>query len=468
MAVRVGADTAVGAEREGAAKAAPRRPTRLSRVLQHTLVVDRPTTAEWLVTLVALFIMGRYPVLFFRERLAGVFGGPPGIVWENDVAIQATFGAAMLMVLILAAKRASGTVLLRQPLLLAFCAWVWASVAWSVEPATSARRALLFLGAAGVGWYLGDRYTLREQIRMAAYVSAVGLVVSLVAIAVWPEFALVTNWILGLVSGAYRSRNHFAPILGLAIMACAFMLFTEGKRFLPVIVGFGAAALFLNSLTGARTTSASLGAAAVAVGLAYVVRSTTGRWLPGWATGLAILAGLGGVGAWVYANFEQVVDVLGRRPTLSGRTGIWEVNLWFVEVRPWTGWGFEAIWAHPVTIELGHQLLGRHPWSSHSGYFEVILGTGWIGMGLLAAFLVFGFWQALLLAGRSRDAASLWPLAILTYVVLHNVSDGYFVSSDFFWALVVAVTVGATEANRRLRLQRNSQGAPVGDGERRA
>ena len=89
-----------------------------------------------------------------------------------------------------------------------------------------------------------------------------------------------------------------------------------------------------------------------------------------------------------YALFlsSGMVESLGRDPTLTGRTVIWDVVL-SVRGNALVGTGFESFW-------LGKRL--HRVWEltmpglqeAHNGYLELYLNLGWIGVILLGAVLI--------------------------------------------------------------------------------
>ena len=88
----------------------------LARALPRVLAAQRVAPWEWAVTVTALFLLGRSPVLFARQRLANVFGGRTGPLWQEDLVVQATFAVVIIVMLALAARRARASALMRQPL----------------------------------------------------------------------------------------------------------------------------------------------------------------------------------------------------------------------------------------------------------------------------------------------------------------------------------------------------------------
>ena len=174
----------------------------------------------------ALFALGRGPVLFLRERMADVFGGSAGVQWPEDNVIRGVFIAVEAAVIVVAVLRSRPSTLLRQPFLIVFLAVAWASLAWSERPQVTLSRVSLFIGAAFVGWFVGHRFTLRQQVWIVAGVGAAAVASTLLALVAWPDIAMSTPGAEGVWSGMYVNRQVLGPVLCLGLLASAF-LFTE-------------------------------------------------------------------------------------------------------------------------------------------------------------------------------------------------------------------------------------------------
>jgi O-antigen ligase len=408
---------------------------------------------ELAVTLIVLFILGRTPLLFFRERTGSAFW-PIKPLWQDDLIVTCVFGAVQLAILVLAILRARARVLLAQPLLLAFLAFAWFSISWSVEPAISARHALLMVGTAGVGWYIGDRFSLRDQIRVVAWLGWVAAGTTIISLFAWNRLARSTGATLGFWSGVYVNRNSLALALSLGLLGSMFFLrFASRTRGIRWLVALQVLVLLL---TRSRTPIIGL---AVALTLALVVhwlRRRRGAYISTGAAAYVVFAVFATGALCVHWYWTDILRRLGRDPDLTGRTVVWELVRWFARLRPFRGWGFEAIWANSHAIGqaqaahgsytggLGRGIPGGWPFSAHNGYYEIILGVGYIGLVLFIGFLAVGVWRAFHKAWTRTDPESLWPLALIIFAVVVNFSESLFISSEAVLALTVAAVVAAT------------------------
>jgi exopolysaccharide production protein ExoQ len=442
-----------GRDRPRRTRRADRTERRVDRVRSQARAQARPAPAagwEWGLAVVGLFLLSRSPVLFYRERVAELFDLERATgIWPDDTVLRLTFTALLLAMYVLAARTCDPRTLLRQPFLLIFLAWSLASVTWSIEPGVSLWRVALFGGTAIFGWYLGERYPVKDLVSIVGAAMAIGALVSVVALAAWPDRALATNRVEGLWSGAYVNRNLLGHAMAIGLVTLPFLWSTVGKRRRAFLIAVGLLEMFLLLRSGSRTPWIALGAAA-AVGIPLLlVRKATTRALKPAAGAFAVGLVSGYAALIVQWNWNVIVNWLDRSTKLSGRTLMWSVVRYYHRMQPWRGWGFEALWAHPPTIAVAQTAYGKFPYSSHSGYLEVLISTGWIGLAMFTAFLAFALWRSFRFAWEGTNGASLWPLVFIVFALVANVSESLFVSAEATWALTVAAAVAVARARRR-------------------
>jgi exopolysaccharide production protein ExoQ len=117
--------------------------------------------------------------------------------------------------------------------------------------------------------------------------------------------------------------------------------------------------------------------------------------------GLSVLAFL----AFTYLS-SDLLAVIGRDATLTGRTEIWSVVLDAIWQQPILGSGYYAATADFIKpLLLG--LIGSAAVDSHNGYLDVLLGTGIVGLAVLVVCILLaisrGISQACSTAGTEQD-----------------------------------------------------------------
>lgn len=116
---------------------------------------------------------------------------------------------------------------------------------------------------------------------------------------------------------------------------------------------------------------------------------------------------------------DDLVAVLGRDATLTGRTFIWPIVLDAIWQKPFFGFGYYAA----TEDFIGPLLIGRlGVANSHNGYLDVLLGTGIVGLASLlfciSSVLVKGIDRVKTSANLERDCFSLlvlFPISSLIF-----------------------------------------------------
>ena len=105
-------------------------------------------------------------------------------------------------------------------------------------------------------------------------------------------------------------------------------------------------------------------------------------------TDFGVLGALLLAGLLLFAS-DVFLEILGKDATLTGRTKIWAAALRQAELRPWTGYGYSAVWDDKtgwgplawITKEAGFK-----PSHAHNAWLEQWLGLGYTGVLAWALF----------------------------------------------------------------------------------
>lgn len=120
---------------------------------------------------------------------------------------------------------------------------------------------------------------------------------------------------------------------------------------------------------------------------------------------------------------EAIFSALGRDTTLTGRTDIWKLAMGLV-TNPLTGTGFESFWlgnrSEYFSDKYWFQLT-----EAHSGYLEVYLEGGIIGLSLLAIMIINGF-RNVCKALISYFEYGKLVLVFFIIALIHNVTESSF------------------------------------------
>lgn len=147
--------------------------------------------------------------------------------------------------------------------------------------------------------------------------------------------------------------------------------------------------------------------------------------------------------------YEFIVKLLGKEPTLTGRTDLWRDLIALGMQRPIFGAGYGGFWTPSVNQYVGE----AHPWDpgqAHNGYIEIFLHLGVVGL------VLFGFAVVSALKGAFRQCRLDFEygksrLILLAPALIHNYSESGFIRPThliWFTFLLVAVNIWHSSSSR--------------------
>ena len=333
--------------------------------------------------------------------------------------------------------------------ILALVAVAVASSAWSLDPVFSARRSLVLLATTVYGIYFGGRFTIPEQLRLLSWAFALVIFSNLFMVILMPQYGVDHGVFLGAWLGAFPQKNLTAR----AMVVAALVFFFARPSPVSRIRWIGVAAS-LCLVAASRSVTGSI-MVIILIVIITVIASPLSKLKP-----TALIPVMSGVGALViplafliWTHQSQLLALVGRDSTLTGRTALWSALLPSVFRRPWLGFGFNAFWSGMQGASYSVQLMmGWHMLRAHSGFLDLCLDLGVLGLAtFVAGYLVLSK-RALQILRRVPGPESYWLCAFLCLMVLYNLDDGEVLKqNDIFWVLYTSTAVNiATRLRERL------------------
>ena len=274
------------------------------------------------------------------------------------------------------------------------------SVLWSQAPEVTLRRAIALLLSSAFAIFLLVRFNLRTVFNLVVIAFAIFIALSILAAAV-PGLGITPS---GAYAGAWRGltgqKNVFGRTVGLAVvlLPLAYALRLTDWRKLALLMTPVALLLLLlsRSATSLVTVVGSFGIGAM---LYASLGGSFGRWRLRPELGLTLLLAVAvTVFLVVTYGWTTSLEALGRDPTLTGRTKLWN---WAIGInveagRELLGSGYRAFWIDANTkyffefFAWAQSLDGTRsetfsgPDHAHSGYVDTYLQLGLVGVSVLA------------------------------------------------------------------------------------
>ena len=213
--------------------------------------------------------------------------------------------------------------------------------------------------------------------------------------------------------------------------------------------------LIIMSQSGTALVTSALIAAALLI--TNVGRGDIRHFIPALALlfALAIIGVTGGAAFWT-----DLLAMLGRDPTLTGRTVLWEHVLHSAQERFLLGYGYGAYWFGIY----GPGSAFVEGWgidSAHNGWIEITLDVGIFGVVLVALMVLRSIVRGFLAARYGDNRAEpAWIFAMGCALLLISISESVFLERHSMnWVVLVIGSTRLVQHARWLRRVKNQKRA---------
>ena len=323
-----------------------------------------------------------------------------------------------------------------------------ASTNWSLDPSLTQRRCIALFFTMHAGFYLAARAPLLDTLRLMGWAWLLLGLLSLAFVFLIPSLGVDHEIHVGAWTGFLGTKNLLGGEFARANLIFGALLFFDKQNRAIWLAGF---ALSVVCVLGSTSMTALLAMAApysLYVGYLIARRSVVAGLFSIWAA-----ATIAGAGYFILTNFsEELVALIGKDLTLTGRTDIWALCLSLISDSKWTGYGYAAFWKvedGPVSF-LNDYLQWDVP-SAHNSWIETGLSLGYPGMALLGVAAVMALYKAL---GLSTGRHGPFPLMILVQILLFSLSESLLLqqnlnASMLFWFIISVCLISRPAPNTR-------------------
>jgi O-antigen ligase len=296
--------------------------------------------------------------------------------------------------------------------------WAFLSASWSIAPDVTFRRSIALLMTTFFGLYLAARYDWREFLELLAGVFLLLAVGNYVACLLFPGFGIHATIHPGAWKGLWYEKNMMGAqmVVGLLALSAAAVIAPRRRK-----LWIAGAVLCVGLVILSTSTTALLGMVLALGGMTALALFRRGGPLPV----LVVWGGVAGVGAFLALILlapEVFFHLIGKDPTLTGRTGIWEALFRRVALRPWQGYGFGAFWVDPWGPRwfIKNEVQWDAP-NAHNGWLDILVQLGIVGLILAACHFVVSATAAATQLRRGPEAY--WAILYMVLFALFSVSE---------------------------------------------
>jgi exopolysaccharide production protein ExoQ len=318
--------------------------------------------------------------------------------------------------------------------LLAFCAL---SSFWSIDSDTTIRRVLGLAGTMLFGLYLASRYTLKQQLKLCAYMLGISAVMCFLFVLFIPKYGMGADIDTAAWRGIYPQKNILGRTFVLSAAIFFFLAMTTKENRWVSWIGYltsGVLVFFSKSTT-------SLGNFII-ITAAFLIYSRILNLK--YKLMIPVLTFLSTISiafyTWFISQADTVLGSVGKDTTLTGRSELWAAVLEMITKKPWLGYGYGAFWVEGNSDY--STVLQRIQWdapNAHNGFLDVWLGLGMLGVLLFLIGFVINLLRAIYFIKLNQTSENLWLLVYFTFIILSNLTETSLLGQNSLeWILYVS------------------------------
>jgi exopolysaccharide production protein ExoQ len=328
-----------------------------------------------------------------------------------------------------------------------------ASVTWSQFPRQSLQYGIYACVDVGFAFYIVARFDSNRRMQLFVMVGWIVVLASACAALIFPRYGIdqqggegtVNAWI-----GIFPHKN-WCSIMVAFLLSAAFYVRASSRSWRIARVGFIVSSLVVIAMTKSRTGWA------VAASLLFYVAATSALKRFTKTDRLFVVLSVGGVAvalsALIATHFSTLMRLMGKDPTLTGRTILWRLAFNEVLKRPLLGYGYRAFWAglHGESANVALSAGWIVP-AAHDGFLDLCLGLGIVGVVLVVCSMFRAVNDARTCFRAGRSPHTEWCLCILFLTAVTNIAElTLMVPGYLAWIMYVVACAGLSLEAGRIR-----------------
>lgn len=328
-------------------------------------------------------------------------------------------------------------------LLLAFLSFCFLTILWTSDQEATASAVMLYAGLAFMATLLVQNTSGPLLVRTMTWSAVVVMALSWGAVWLGNPLALGPSGETLVLQGLYGNRNIIAYVMVIGLAAIL------ADRFSTLVGKIVKGAVVLLVLVTMFYIGSGTGSVAAGVVLLVAVVLRAMEWVsPRWRRRLRIPLGSLAIVALVavFINFQQILDLLGKNATFSGRTPLWAgiIDAW--RDAPVGGYGWGSVWAYawfeipdsPVRARI-NAFVGYPLNHGHNAILDVLVQVGLIGTLLYLALVVTSLVRGSREIFTSPSSDRSWVVLVILAVLICGITEPLF-AAPIGWFVVVAAS----------------------------
>lgn len=318
----------------------------------------------------------------------------------------------------------------------------FASKYWSIDPSMTGRRVIAMIISGSFAMYLGTTFHGHCLPRLLTHCAFIMGLLSILMVFAVPSIGVHQDVNAGMWRGIWYEKNQMGMVMAAGGTAAAAWAASEDRRWKTPLLTI----LLCFLLVLAARSKTSLLCIMLGVGMVGALW-TLKRGGPALAVAAVWMGVVGGAAGWWLWTYEsaEILAALGKDPSLTGRTGIWDALFVKIAERPWTGYGYNAFWG--LDSEPALWVRYQTGWvvpSAHNGWIDLLVQLGWPGAILVGTIMTSSYVMTLLRLPTAGLREGFWGIAYLSVYVLLTFSESVLLSAQSLpWTLCLAILARA-------------------------
>ncbi len=307
------------------------------------------------------------------------------------------------------------------------------SALWSDYPFPTVRRSVTLSSCVFFGAYCYVQFGLKGTLELMGRATIIGAILSIAAFYLMPSIGHETaQGYENAMRGIFAQKNSMGESMLLASTWYIYRLCDNPKSAVRSLLCL--ALLYICIFMTKSATSLVIAIIVASVGAIFWSEANwRRRMLVVYLLAVAFIFAL----AFVAFDTAQLLAVLNRDPSFTGRFPLWDYSLRAAFDRPWLGYGFSGFWnVDSPTVQTIWAAIDWQAPSAHNGYIDIMLQIGVVG-------LVLYFWVWSSIIGNSLVAwwqrtlpEARWLLLFMLVNLLLNLDEGPLPYPDQFTVLM--------------------------------
>lgn len=328
-------------------------------------------------------------------------------------------------------------------ILFGLIALAYVSKYWSIDPEVTSRRVIAMAINSAFAVYVGCVFRGAPLPRMLMNTCLVMAVGSLIMVFAFPRIGVHQMDNAGLWRGLWYEKNQMGLVMVVGAVSSAAVLAADhlaqnGRKPWIPLMAFGLTTLLVMA-TQSKTSLLCWLLGVGMIGFWWLLKQG-GAAITIVAVWFAVLTS--SLAAWFWnTDSAAILQALGKDPSLTGRTLIWEALMRRVAERPMTGYGFSAFWG--VDSIPAREIRLETQWpvpSAHNGWIDLLVQLGWPGAIFVGAIMLVSAILVIVRLNGMGAREGYWSIAYLTVFTALSLSESVLLThANLPWILMLAI-----------------------------